>query len=129
MNVFNKILEKLMLKRLLDFLDRNDVLSKYQFGFRKDHSTTLVIIEITENIRKSLENGDLVAGVYLDLSKAFDTVDHEILLYKLDLTRLPSQITSSRWQSGQGSHWLIESPTMFSSMCSPPLSNICQFYF
>ena len=83
-NVFNKIIEKLMLKRLLDFLDRIDVLSKYQFGFRKDHSTTLVIIEIIENTRTSLENGDLVAGVYIELSKAFDTVDHEILLYRLD---------------------------------------------
>ena len=84
MDVFNTILEKLMLKRLLDFLDRNYVLSKYQFGFRKDHSTTLAAIEIIKNIIKSLENCDLVAGEYLDLSKAFDTVDHEILLYKLD---------------------------------------------
>ena len=50
MIVFNKILEKLMVKRLLDFLDRNDVLPKYQFGFRKDLSTTLAIIEIIENI-------------------------------------------------------------------------------
>ena len=63
-----------MLKRLLNFLGRNYVLSKYKFGCRKDHSTTLAIIEIIENIRKSLENGDLVAGVYFDLSKAFDTM-------------------------------------------------------
>ena len=62
-----------MLKRLLDFLDIIDVLSKYQFGFRKDHSTTIAIIEIIKNIRKSR-----VAGVSLD------TVDHKILLYKLD---------------------------------------------
>ena len=53
MSVFNKILEKLTLK-LLNFLDSNNVLSKQQFGFRKDHSTTLAIIEIIENIRKSL---------------------------------------------------------------------------
>ena len=51
-NVFNKILDKIMFKGLLDFLDRSYVLSKYQFGFRKDHSTTLAIIEIIENIRK-----------------------------------------------------------------------------
>ena len=53
-NVFNKILEKLMLKRLLDFLDRNDVLSKYQFGFCKDHSATLAIIQIIENVLKMI---------------------------------------------------------------------------
>ena len=57
MNIFNKILDKLMLKRLLDFLDINYVLSKYQFGFRKDHSTTLAIIEIINNIKTSLEKG------------------------------------------------------------------------
>ena len=72
-----------MLKRLLNFLDRNDVLSRYQFGFHTDQSTTLAIIEIIENIEKYLENGDLVAGEYFDLSKAFDAVDHEIQLYKL----------------------------------------------
>ena len=69
---------------MLDFLTRNYVLFRYQFGFRKYHSTTLAIIERIENIRTSSENGDLVAGVNLDLSKAFDSVDHEILLYKLN---------------------------------------------
>ena len=82
MNYFNKIIKRLMLKRLLDFLDKNCVLSKYQFGFRKDHSTTLAIIEIIENIRQSLENGD--SRVYIYKCKAFDVVDHEVFLYKLD---------------------------------------------
>ena len=81
-----------MLKRLLDFLDRNDLLSKYQFGLCKDHSTTLAIIEIIENGRKSLENCDLVTGVYLDLSYAFHTIDHEILLYKLDFSGIRGHV-------------------------------------
>ena len=61
--------------------------------------------------------------------KPFDINIQTCCLLTQDLTRLHSQTTSSRWQSGHGSHWLIESPTFFSSMCSPPLSNICQFYF
>ena len=50
----------------------------------------------------------------------------------IDLTRFNKiAISNNKFQmaSGQGSHWLIESPTIFSSMCSPPLSDICQFYF
>ena len=84
MSVFNEILEQLMLKRLVDFLHSSNVLSKHQFGFRKYHSTTLTIIKIIQDIRKSLDNDNLVMGIYLDLSKAFDTVNHGILWHKLD---------------------------------------------
>ena len=66
--------------QLLSCLDSNNVLSKHQFGFRKDHSTTLAVIEIIEDIRKYLDNGNLVIGIYLDPSKASDTVNREILL-------------------------------------------------
>ncbi len=52
------------------------ILYKYQFGFRENHSTTMALTEIVDNILKDLENGKYVAGIYLDLSKAFDTVDH-----------------------------------------------------
>ena len=79
----NKILEKVMCKRLTDFLEKQKIIFKYQFGFRKKHSTIQAVIEIVDNIIEYIEKGFLVAGVYLDLSKAFDCVDHEILLYKL----------------------------------------------
>ena len=83
LSTVNKLLEKLMHKRLVSFLNQHKILYKYQFGFRQNYSTTLALIEITDNILQDLENGKFVCGIYLDLSKAFDTVDHTILLSKL----------------------------------------------
>ena len=84
LGIINKIMEKVMNKQLQSFLHKNEILYAYQFGFRKNYSTTPAIIEIIENILEALQNGKIVAGTYLDLSKAFDTVDHHILLYKLE---------------------------------------------
>jgi len=81
--VFDKILEKLICKRILTFWNKYDVLYKFQYGFRKNHSTTLALIEIIDTIYKSLDSQNYVLGLYLDLQKAFDTVNHDILLHKL----------------------------------------------
>ena len=81
--VLSKILEKVVLKRLLDFLNKHDILNSSQFGFRKHHSTTLALIDLIDNISNSLDNKDYSIGVFLDLSKAFDTINLEILLNKL----------------------------------------------
>ena len=78
----NKILEKLMFVRVLSFLDKENVIYKQQFGFRPKHSTTHAIISITEKIR-ALDKGKFACGVFVDLQKAFDTVNHEVLLQKL----------------------------------------------
>jgi hypothetical protein len=80
----SKVLEKIMYTRVISFLDDNKILFAYQFGFRKSHSTYLALTVLMDKILKSLENGDYVVGVYLDFSKAFDTVDHKILLSKLN---------------------------------------------
>ena len=80
----NKIFEKIMHNRLYEFLEMNNSIYKNQFGFRKSHSTTHALIDLTEDIREALDNNKFACGVFIDLQKAFDTVDHEILLKKLE---------------------------------------------
>jgi len=64
-------------------LQKNSVLYQYQFGFRKNYSTSIALIEVVDSIIKYLDDSDTVVGIYLDLQKAFDTVNHEILLAKM----------------------------------------------
>ena len=71
-----KILEKLMYKRLYTFLNKNNVIYNLQFGFRQQYSTSHALINITENISKALDYGNIGCGVVVDLQEAFDTVDH-----------------------------------------------------
>ena len=88
LSMLHKILEKLMYTRLTKFLNENNILYKYQFGFRANHSTIQAVTEIVDNLLYEIDSGKLTAGIYLDLSKAFDTVDHEILLAKLQHYRI-----------------------------------------
>ena len=79
-----KILGKLMYKRLYTFLDYNNIIYDLEFGFRQQYSTSHALINITENIRKALYDRSIGCGVFVDLQKAFDTVDHQILLAKVN---------------------------------------------
>ena len=81
----SKILERLMFSRLLSFINKHNILSAYQFGFRMHHSPYLALIIIVDGISRALEEGDFVLGHFLDFSKAFDTVKHYILYEKLEL--------------------------------------------
>ena len=72
-----------MHKSLYHFLEENNILFKNQFGFRKNNSTVHALIEITEKIKKSIDSGLYGCGIIIDLRKAFDTVNHEILLMQL----------------------------------------------
>ena len=83
LSVFNKIFEKLMYKRLESFIKKNDLISKFQYGFRTKHSTEHAILDIINTIQTNMDNKLYSCGVFIDLCKAFDTVDHDILLYKL----------------------------------------------
>ena len=80
----NKIFEKIIYKRIYSFIERNDCLYSLQFGFRSKHSTTHALINITEKIRSALDQNKVSCGIFVDLQKAFDTVNHKILLHKLN---------------------------------------------
>ena len=80
----SKLFEKLIHNRLSKFLEENKCLFSKQFGFRNKHSTTHALIDITETVRKALDDNDFACGVFLGFKKAFDTVDHRILLKKLE---------------------------------------------
>ena len=81
---FSKFLEKIMYKRVVKYLDKHNMLFQSQYGFRKKHSTNLATIELVTKILQAIDNSEYTIGVFLDLAKAFDTVNHEILLKKLE---------------------------------------------
>ena len=72
-----------MFNRVYKFLEEQNSIYNLQFGFRKKHSTVHALIEITESIRKALDNKKYACGVFIDLQKTFDTVNHLILTDKL----------------------------------------------
>ena len=73
-----------MYKRLYTFLNNNNSIYNLQFKFKQQYSTSHALIDITENIRKALDDGNIGCGVFVDLQKDFDTIDHQILLAKLN---------------------------------------------
>lgn len=85
LSVFSKVFEKLLAKRIIKFCETYNILSKNQFGFQKNKSTTLALANILNFIYKELDNHHIPVALFLDLSKAFDSVDHDLLLFKLDL--------------------------------------------
>ena len=79
----NKIIEKIIHERLYSFLEQFNCIYELQYGFRKQHSTNHCLFDLTESIRKAIDENKYAVGIFVDLQKAFDTVDHTILLKKI----------------------------------------------
>ena len=84
LSIFSKIFEKLMHKRLHKFLEVSESLFNLQFGFHSGHSTDHALVSLIDNIKSSLDNNRFGCGIFIDLQKAFDTVNHDIFLSKLE---------------------------------------------
>ena len=81
--VFSKIFEGLMYIRLTKYVTKNNILSNSQFGFKKGHSTYMALTILIDKITKASDKKSHTIGLFLDFAKAFDTVNHNILLKKL----------------------------------------------
>ena len=84
LNYFSKFFEKVMYSRLYSFLSKSSMITKNQYGFRKGHSTFMPLIQLHSKIAKALDDRKFTIGIFLDLAKAFDTVNHQILISKLE---------------------------------------------
>ena len=81
----SKVVEKVMHHRMMDHITQNNILCCNQFGFRKGHSTYMPLLFLQDKITRGFEDNNVTCGIYLDLKKAFDTVEHNILLSKLSV--------------------------------------------
>ena len=93
----SKVFERIVFNQLYKYLDDNNFLFDSQYGFRKHHSTELAAVELIDRIYETMDQGDIPISIFLDLSKAFDTLDHSILLNKLEYYGVKGN--ASRWFS------------------------------
>uniref|UniRef100_A0A8C6MEW6 Reverse transcriptase domain-containing protein n=1 Tax=Nothobranchius furzeri TaxID=105023 RepID=A0A8C6MEW6_NOTFU len=80
---FSKVLEKWFVQKLDNFIEKENLLSESQYGFRSHKSTSLALLELNEELSSAIEKKQYTVGLFIDLKKAFDTIDHSILLSKL----------------------------------------------
>ena len=81
---FSKILGRIAYNRLINFLNKFNILSNNQYGFRKNHSAAYALIQSYDKLSDAIDQGKVTLGLFIDLSQALDTVNHDILLAKLE---------------------------------------------
>src|SRR5579872_4259059 len=81
---FSKVFERVISNRLSSYLEKNNILAKSQYGFRKKHATYMAMLQLYEKVSESIDKNEYCVGIFIDLSIAFDTINHDILLQKLN---------------------------------------------
>ena len=114
----SKIFEKIVFNQVYAYFDRNKLLYTSQYGFRKLHSTELASLELVDRVRLDMYSGRMPLFIFLDLSKAFDTLDHSIL--PLKLTHYGLSQTAKRWFSSYllGRRQLVDFNGTWSTLAS-----------
>jgi hypothetical protein len=110
LSLFSKVFEKIIKTRLLDYIEKNNILTKSQYGFRKRSSTTMAVTDLISSIEFSRNSGKHTLVLFLDLKKAFDTVNHKVLLSKLQQygCRGPTQKLLASYLSNRSQITLID---------------------
>ena len=122
---FSKFLKKVMYNRLMAYLEKCMILRDNQYGFRKNHSTSLALVDLFDKISSAIDRKETSVGIFLDLSKAFDTVNHNILFDKLEHYGIPLQwIKSYLTNRLQFVHFNDHCPTPKSITCGVPPESI-----
>ena len=81
---FSEMFQHLMYNRLLDYVNANNILYPNQFGFREKHSTYMALLKLKDDISEEIDNTNFFIGIFIDLSKSFDIINHDILIKKLN---------------------------------------------
>jgi len=118
---FSKIFEKLVYNRLISYLTKFSILYEHQYGFRSSMSTSLAILEMVERITDAIDSNKFSVGIFIDLSKAFDTINHKILLNKLEFYGIRG--TALSWFTSYLSN--RQQYVLFNGTASPRLPVTC----